>query len=101
MSDIPADSLRLDIWLWRARFFKTRALAARQVEKGRMRLETAGQTRRVSKPAAAVRPGDRLTLSWNKSIVRLEIRSLGERRGPAPEARALYDLLPEDDGNPD
>jgi ribosome-associated heat shock protein Hsp15 len=93
MTETKIEGIRLDIWLWRARFFKTRSLAAATVSKGRIRITAGGQTRRVDKPAALVRPGDRLTLPVNKRILQLDIRALGERRGPASEARALYDLI--------
>jgi len=89
----PVETLRLDIWLWRARFFKTRSLAAAAIAKGRIRITSHGQTRRVDKAAALIRPGDRLTLPVNKRILQLEIRALGERRGPASEASALYALI--------
>lgn len=81
----PAASLRADKWLWRARFFKTRSLAARACEAG-LRVNGA----RTEKPAAAVRPGDVLTFAQGPRIRVVEVVSLGERRGPAPEAQALY-----------
>ena len=97
MSEAAAGQ-RVDIWLWRARLFKTRSLATRIVQNGQVRLtqtgqSQAGQTRRLTKASALVRAGDRLTLPLNKQIVRLEIVGLGERRGPASEARELYTVL--------
>lgn len=92
MTDRP-DGQRVDIWLWRARLFKTRSLATKIVQKGHVRLTQTGQTRRLTKASALVRAGDQLTLPLNKQIVRLEILGLGERRGPAPEARELYAVL--------
>ncbi|HBG99981.1 MAG: RNA-binding S4 domain-containing protein [Rhodobacteraceae bacterium] len=79
-------SLRADLWLWRARFFKSRALAAAMVGKGRLRRN--GQ--RVTRPAAAVRPGDILTFPQAGRVRLVRIAGLGQRRGPAAEAAALY-----------
>ena len=87
------EAQRVDVWLWRARLFKTRSLATRIVSKGQVRLETAGATRRLTKASALVREGDTLTLPLNRTIVRLEILGLGTRRGPAAEAQALYRRL--------
>lgn len=84
------EGLRIDIWLWHARQFKTRSLATTTVSKGRMRLTSAGTTRRINKPATLVRAGDILTLPCNGRIVLLEILALGTRRGPAAEAQQLY-----------
>lgn len=87
MSEAPASAIRLDKWLWFARFFKTRSLAARQVSEGGVRVN--GQ--RVSKPSASIRPGDVLTFAQGRAIRVVEVRAAGARRGPAPEAQALYD----------
>ncbi len=87
-------SLRIDKWLWHARFFKTRSLAARQVAEGKVRVNSV----KISKPARAVAPGDVLTFSQANAIRVVRIVALGLRRGPAPEARALYeDLSPPED----
>jgi ribosome-associated heat shock protein Hsp15 len=86
----PIDGVRIDVWLWRARFFKTRALAARGVEDGAVRVSRAGQSRRLDKPSALIRCGDGLTISLGGRLRTLEVAALGERRGPASEARALY-----------
>ncbi len=91
------DSVRIDIWLWRARFMKTRALASTYVAKGRIRIGESGHLRRIEKPATAVRPGDLLTFPLRNRIVSLKIVALGERRGPAAEARQLYELTGEED----
>ena len=86
-----APKLRLDKWLWQARFFKTRSLAARVVAEGKLRVNAT----RVSKPAFGVAPGDVLTFSKEGDVHVIRIVELGVRRGPAPEARALYeDLTP-------
>ncbi|RED11097.1 RNA-binding S4 domain-containing protein [Pontivivens insulae] len=86
-----APSLRVDKWLWHARFFKTRTLAAKTVQVSGCRIN--GQ--RVSKPSSAVRVGDTLTFAKDRHIRLIRVEALGERRGPAPEAQALYtDLDP-------
>jgi ribosome-associated heat shock protein Hsp15 len=79
------DRLRIDKWLWAARFFKTRALATQAIEAGHVKL--AGE--RV-KPAKEVRPGDRLSIVVGDMEWRVEVLGLSDRRGPAPQARALY-----------
>lgn len=79
-------SLRLDKWLFHARLFKTRGLAASRVEAGGIRLN--GQPCR--KPGRAVRPGDQLVVSAYGRVRIFEIVALGTRRGPANEAQALY-----------
>lgn len=87
----PAAALRIDKWLWHARFFKTRSLATRLVAAGHVRLN--GD--RVTKASALVRPGDGLTFPQGRQIRVVRIEALGHRRGPAPEAAALYtDLDP-------
>ena len=84
---------RIDVWLWRARFYKTRALSAAACEAGHIRLERQGQpVTRVEKAAQGVRPGDRLIFAVGSRVVTLQITGLGERRGPAPEAQSLYRL---------
>lgn len=86
-----ADGCRVDLWLWRARFFKTRGLAARFVETGRLHLVRAGQSQvRLDKPSRTVRVGDRLVFAVSGRLVDVWIEALGERRGPAEEARGLY-----------
>ncbi|MBS0126570.1 RNA-binding S4 domain-containing protein [Thetidibacter halocola] len=89
--------LRIDKWLWHARFFKTRSLAAKAVSGG---LRVNGQP--VAKPAFAVGPGDVLTFSQARDVRVIRVVALGERRGPAPEAQALYhDLDPPKPREPD
>lgn len=82
----PHDSVRLDLWLWAARFFKTRALSRQAIEAGR--IEVDGQR---AKPARAVRVGDALRIVRGEE--RFEVRVLGvsDSRGPATVARTLYD----------
>ena len=96
MTEAPA-KLRLDKWLWHARFFKTRSLAARQVGAGHVRVN--GQ--RAQKPAHTVSAGDVLTFAQGREIRVVRIEALGERRGPAPEAQTLYsDLSPKQEKTP-
>lgn len=84
------ETLRLDVWLWRARFFKTRALASRHISARGVRVTRFGETRRVTKPGATVALGDQVTFARGRVIESLEILGLGTRRGPAAEAAALY-----------
>jgi len=88
-----ADTLRLDVWLWRARFFKTRPLAAGHIRGHGARITHDGLTRRVDKPATAITAGDIVTLARGAHISTIEILDLGTRRGPPAEARDLYRLL--------
>lgn len=85
----PAQKLRIDKWLWHARFFKTRSLAAKVVSGGKLRVN--GQP--ISKPAYAVSANDVLTFSQAKVVRVIKILAMGDRRGPAPEAQALYEDL--------
>ena len=88
-----ADGCRADVWLWRARFFKTRSLAAKFLETSRVRLTRAGQETRIDKPARSVKVGDRLVFALGGRLVVVVVAALGERRGPADEARQLYSDL--------
>ena len=91
------DWQRLDRWLWCARFLKTRALAARFAEQGKVRINR----QPTDKPHARVRPGDVLTFGLGAGVRVLRVLALGDRRGPAPEARTLYeDLDPPDPQRP-
>lgn len=78
--------MRLDKWLWAARFYKTRQLANEAIENGRVKVDGA----RV-KPAREVKPGDRLELRVGESDWTLTVRALSMQRGPAPQARTLYE----------
>lgn len=86
----PAPSCRIDVWLWRARFVKTRSMAAALVESGAIRLTHNGAQVRLDKPSRLVHPGDRLTFVLNGRLHDLTMEALGTRRGPPDEARALY-----------
>ena len=87
MTDQPRQTIRLDKWLWQARFFKSRSLAAGVVTSGRVRID--GNP--VSKPARAVGAGNVLTFTQADATKVVRILGLGTRRGPAPEAQALYE----------
>lgn len=90
-------TLRLDKWLWQARFFKTRALATALVEEGHLRIN--GQPTR--KPGYGVAEGDVLTFPQAARIRVVRITALGQRRGPAEEARMLYLDLDTQEAGPD
>jgi len=93
---LSEDGVRLDIWLWRARFFKTRILSARCISSGKVRIFRGGQVFRVRKPHSEVHIGDQLTFTAYDKLIQIEVLNLGERRGPVCEARALYaDILGE------
>jgi ribosome-associated heat shock protein Hsp15 len=77
--------VRMDKWLWAARFFKTRSLAARACELGR--IASGGQT---AKPAREVRAGDRLRVKNDSGEFEVEVLALSETRGPAAAAQTLY-----------
>jgi ribosome-associated heat shock protein Hsp15 len=77
--------VRIDKWLWAARFFKTRSLAARACELGRISLS--GQ---AVKPAREVRAGDRLAVKNDSGDFQIDVLALSEMRGPAVVAQTLY-----------
>lgn len=86
-------SLRLDKWLWYARFFKTRSLASQLCNAGKLRI--AGEI--ITKAHHQVRPGDILSFPQGRHIRVIKVLALASRRGPASEAQALYeDLKPPD-----
>ena len=82
---MSAESLRIDRWLWHARFFKSRNLAAEAVRAGHVRVN--GQR---AKPARDVSPGDRLAIQKGESEFDIEILTIPLRRGPATEAAGCY-----------
>lgn len=83
---------RLDKWLWCARFMKARSDCARLVAGGLVRIN-----RQVTdKPHARLRPGDILTLPLRRDVRVVRVLALATRRGPAPEAQALYEEIAED-----
>lgn len=87
--------LRLDKWLWQARFFKSRGLSAEMVESGHCRVNG----NRVRKPGHAIAGGDVLTFVQAERVRVVRVTALGHRRGPATEAQLLYiDLDPPSEG---
>lgn len=84
MSD-ASDRLRIDKWLWAARFYKTRSLATEAVTGGRVHVD-----RERVKPSRPVKPGDRVTVSRGASLTEVEVLAVSERRGSAVEAATLY-----------
>lgn len=85
------DSRRLDRWLWFARVVKSRTLAAGLIEDGRVRVNR----EKATKPSQSIKPGDVLTVVVGPRLRILKVLDVGERRGPATEARTLYeDLTP-------
>ena len=85
-----AEACRVDVWLWRARFCKTRSLAARLIEEGKVRLARAGQEMRLDKPARTLKVGDGLVFAIEGRLHAVKVEALGVRRGPPDEARELY-----------
>ena len=85
-TDQDGTRVRIDKWLWAARFFKTRSLAAQAVEGGRVRLN--GER---PKPARELKPGDELVIHIGALEWVIEVRALSVRRGPASEAQRLYE----------
>jgi len=78
-------AVRLDIWLWAARFFKTRSLAKQAIEAGKVELDEA-----TCKPSRPLRVGDRLRVRRGEEIITVDVIALSEQRGPARIAQALY-----------
>lgn len=81
-----ADSVRADIWLWAARFFKTRALAKHAIEGGKVAVNDL-----LCKPAKLLHVGDRLNVGVGEQRFEIDIRGLSEKRGPASIAQTLYE----------
>lgn len=81
----PLATVRLDLWLWAARFFKTRALARQAIETGKV--DVGGQR---AKPARAVRIGDALRVARGDEIFEIAVAGLSDTRGPASVAQTLY-----------
>lgn len=87
MTDVPSPntSVRLDIWLWAARFFRTRSLARQAIDNGR--IAVAGQRPKSSR---AVRVGEQLQIERGEEQFEIEVTGLSDQRGPAPVAQQLY-----------
>jgi ribosome-associated heat shock protein Hsp15 len=83
---LPAtETLRLDVWLWAARFYRTRSLAKQAIETGKV--EVSGQRAKASR---TLRVGDALIIARGEERFEVEVRALSDQRGPAPVAQALY-----------
>lgn len=91
-----SEGQRLDVWLYRTRFFKTRSLATKMVLKGKIRITRKGQTERTVKPHVKIRPGDHAVFMRGETLIHVEMIDIAKRRGPAPEAQSLYRILPLD-----
>ena len=87
---MTSDSIRVDKWLWAARFFKTRALAAAAVAGGKVQINGSR-----AKPAKPVHVGDDLRVRVGPYEWLVTVRALSERRGPPKDAQLLYDESPE------
>lgn len=88
------DSLRVDKYLWFARFFKTRSLATKRANGGRIRING----NKIKKSSDTLRVGDILTFAQGNEIRVIRVLNLGTRRGPAQEAQSLYeDITPNED----
>ena len=84
------DKLRIDKWLWAARFYKTRSLAVEEIDKGRVRINDL-----EAKPSREVKTGDTVALRQGVLIRTLVVRGISNQRGPAPVAQQLYEEIPE------
>ncbi len=80
---------RLDQWLWFARIAKSRTLAQALIDRGKVRLNK----EKVDKPSQKLKPSDTLTISLGPQVRILKVLGIGQRRGPASEAQALYEEL--------
>lgn len=85
MTESTDASVRLDLWLWAARFFRTRSLAKQAIETGKV--DAAGQR---AKSSRAVRVGDMLVVTRGDDVFEIEVRALSDKRGSATVAQALY-----------
>jgi ribosome-associated heat shock protein Hsp15 len=86
---LKEDRIRIDKWLWHARFYRSRPLAQEAAESGKLRLNGA----RVVKSGHGVKCGDVLTVPQGREVLAVRVVAFGERRGPATEARTLYEIV--------
>lgn len=82
--------MRLDVWLWRARFYKTRTQAAEAIAVAGARIERDGQVRRVDKGSTQLEIGDLVNFTAPAGVKVVEVLALPQRRGPAREAQQAY-----------
>lgn len=85
MSETPSSAVRADVWLWAARFFKTRSLAKQAIDGGKVDVNDAG-----CKPSKALHVGDMLRITRGEERLEVELLVISEKRGPASVAQALY-----------
>lgn len=85
-----ADRIRLDKWLWAARFYKTRSLAVQEIGKGRVLVND-----QLAKPAREVAVGDVVSIRKEDPAIHVRVRAVSSVRGPAPVAHLLYEETPE------
>jgi ribosome-associated heat shock protein Hsp15 len=85
MNELEQAGLRIDKWLWAARFFKTRSLASEAVNGGKVHVNG----HRV-KPARCIRPGDRIQVQRAQESMEVVVQGISDRRGPATQASQLY-----------
>ena len=86
------EKIRLDTWLWYARFYKSRSLSSKAILSGKVRVNS----NKIIKPASKVKINDVLTINHVNTVRIIQIQSIGARRGPASEAQALYKDLSAD-----
>ncbi|AUL47176.1 RNA-binding protein [Bordetella trematum] len=84
------EKIRLDKWLWAARFYKTRSLAVDEIGRGRVLVND-----QLAKPAREVGPGDRVRIRKEDPAMEVLVRAVSSVRGPAPQARLLYEETPQ------
>jgi ribosome-associated heat shock protein Hsp15 len=80
------DKLRLDKWLWAARFYKTRSLATQEIDKARVQVNA-----QEAKPSREVKVGDTIAFRQGQTLRTVVVRGISAQRGPAPVAQALYE----------
>ena len=83
------EKIRLDTWLWYARFYKSRSLSSKAILNGKLRVNS----NKIIKPASKVKINDVLTINHINMVRIIQVQSLGSRRGPASEAQKLYNDL--------
>ena len=83
------EKIRLDTWLWYARFYKSRSLSSKAILSGKLRVNS----NKIIKPASKVKINDVLTINHINMVRIIQVQSLGSRRGPASEAQKLYNDL--------